>query len=62
MQDPHFNIIIAMCNIKLLNIFKKLIFSRKNTRGVFMKLGIVIYSDDSEVVWNAFRLGNFAVD
>ncbi|RCV63580.1 uncharacterized protein involved in oxidation of intracellular sulfur [Methanophagales archaeon] len=27
-----------------------------------MKLGIVIYSDDSETVWNAFRLGNFALN
>lgn len=26
-----------------------------------MKIGIVIYSDDSETVWNAFRLGNFAL-
>lgn len=26
-----------------------------------MKLGIVIYSTDSEVVWNAFRLGVFAL-
>lgn len=26
-----------------------------------MKLGIVIYSTDSESVWNAFRLGNFAL-
>ncbi len=26
-----------------------------------MKLGIVIYSDDSETVWNAFRFGNFAL-
>jgi len=26
-----------------------------------VKLGIVIYSDDSETVWNAFRLGNFAL-
>lgn len=26
-----------------------------------MKLGIVIYSTDAETVWNAFRLGNFAV-
>ncbi len=26
-----------------------------------MKLGIVIYSDDPETVWNAFRLGNFAL-
>ncbi|GBE18491.1 DsrE/DsrF-like family protein [archaeon BMS3Abin16] len=25
-----------------------------------MKLGIVIYSDDAETVWNAFRLGNYA--
>ena len=27
-----------------------------------MKLGIVIYSSDSETVWNAFRLGNFALN
>ncbi|MBN4081712.1 DsrE family protein [bacterium AH-315-C07] len=26
-----------------------------------MKLGIVIYSTDAETVWNAFRLGNFAL-
>lgn len=26
-----------------------------------MKLGIVIYSTDSEAVWNAFRLGIFAL-
>jgi len=26
-----------------------------------MKLGIVIYSEESETVWNAFRVGNFAL-
>lgn len=26
-----------------------------------MKLGIVVYSTDSETVWNGFRLGNFAL-
>jgi uncharacterized protein involved in oxidation of intracellular sulfur len=26
-----------------------------------MKIGIVIYSDESETVWNAFRFGNFAL-
>jgi uncharacterized protein involved in oxidation of intracellular sulfur len=26
-----------------------------------LKLGIVIYSNDAETVWNAFRLGNFAL-
>jgi uncharacterized protein involved in oxidation of intracellular sulfur len=26
-----------------------------------MKIGIVIYSNDAETVWNAFRLGNFAL-
>jgi len=26
-----------------------------------MRLCIVIYSDDPETVWNAFRLGNFAL-
>ena len=25
-----------------------------------MKIGIVIYSNDPETVWNAFRFGNFA--
>ncbi len=27
-----------------------------------MKLGIIIYSDHPETVWNGFRLGNFALD
>jgi len=27
-----------------------------------MKLGLVIYSNDSETVWNAFRFGNFALN
>lgn len=26
-----------------------------------MKLGIIIYSNDPETVWNAFRFGNFAI-
>lgn len=26
-----------------------------------MKIGIVIYSNDPETVWNAFRFGNFAI-
>lgn len=26
-----------------------------------MKTGIIIYSNDPETVWNAFRFGNFAV-
>lgn len=26
-----------------------------------MKLGIVIYSNDPETVWNAFRFGNHAI-
>jgi uncharacterized protein involved in oxidation of intracellular sulfur len=26
-----------------------------------MKLGMVIYSNDPETVWNAFRFGNFAL-
>ena len=26
-----------------------------------MKIGIVIYSNDAETVWNAFRFGNFAL-
>ena len=27
-----------------------------------MKLGIILYSNDSEIVWNAFRLGVFALE
>ena len=27
-----------------------------------MKIGIVIYSNDAETVWNAFRFANFAID
>lgn len=26
-----------------------------------MKLGLVIYSNDPETVWNAFRFGNFSI-
>ncbi len=26
-----------------------------------MKIGVVIYSNDPETVWNAFRLGNFTL-
>ena len=26
-----------------------------------MKVGIIIYSEDPETVWNAFRFGNFAL-
>jgi len=26
-----------------------------------MKLGIVLYSNDAEIVWNVFRFGNFAL-
>ena len=26
-----------------------------------MKIGLVTYSNDVEIVWNAFRLGNFAL-
>ncbi len=27
-----------------------------------MKLGIIIYSNDKEIVWNVFRLANLAID
>ena len=26
-----------------------------------MKLGMIVYSNDAEVVWNAFRLANLAL-
>lgn len=26
-----------------------------------MKLGLIVYSNDPETVWNAFRLGNYAL-
>ncbi|MGQ9744479.1 MAG: hypothetical protein ACUVQV_00450 [Dissulfurimicrobium sp.] len=33
------------------------------TQGAFAgeKLGIIVYSDDSEAVWNALRLANFSI-
>ena len=27
-----------------------------------MKIGLIIYSDDPETVWNAFRFGNYALN
>ena len=27
-----------------------------------MELGVVIYSNEAELVWNAFRFGNFALE
>jgi uncharacterized protein involved in oxidation of intracellular sulfur len=27
-----------------------------------MKIGIIVYSNDTETVWNAFRFGNFALN
>jgi uncharacterized protein involved in oxidation of intracellular sulfur len=27
-----------------------------------MKIGIIIYSNDAETVWNAFRYGNYALE
>jgi uncharacterized protein involved in oxidation of intracellular sulfur len=32
-----------------------------NVKEYLMKLGMVIYSADAETVWNAFRLGGFAL-
>jgi len=33
----------------------------RSKEGEYMKIGIVIYSNDAETVWNAFRFGNFAL-
>jgi uncharacterized protein involved in oxidation of intracellular sulfur len=30
-------------------------------KEALMKIGIIIYSNDPETVWNAFRYGNFAI-
>ena len=39
------------------------IFSCRDVQEVKpIKLGLVIYSDDAETVWNAFRLGSFALN
>lgn len=35
--------------------------SLRHKRGENVRLGIVIYSNDPESVWNAFRLGNYAL-
>ncbi len=37
------------------NLFRNL------SRRTIMKLGLVIYSNDPESVWNAFRFGNHAI-
>ena len=34
----------------------------KNNGVEIVKIGIVVYSDESETVWNAFRFGNFALN
>ena len=31
------------------------------TQKISMKIGIVIYSNDAETVWNAFRLANYSL-
>jgi uncharacterized protein involved in oxidation of intracellular sulfur len=41
-------------------VFKEVVPSSVSERG--MKVGLVIYSNDPETVWNAFRLGNFALE
>lgn len=33
----------------------------RELRGETMKIGMVIYSNDLETIWNAFRFGNFAL-
>ena len=34
---------------------------KESTPDLKMKIGMVIYSNDPETVWNAFRFGNFAL-
>ena len=34
---------------------------KKSSQDPKMKIGMVIYSNDPETVWNAFRFGNFAI-
>lgn len=33
----------------------------RHSKEAHMKLGIIVYSSDPETVWNAFRLGSFAL-
>jgi uncharacterized protein involved in oxidation of intracellular sulfur len=50
-------------SIKILSAkerYKKLV-QLSIQRGIRMKLGIVISTNDAEEVWNAFRLGNVAL-
>jgi len=37
------------------------LLSFTNYEDHIMKLGIIIYSNDSEIVWNAFRLSSFSL-
>ncbi len=36
--------------------------TKETVQSKNMNLGIVIYSNDPETVWNAFRLGNFSLN
>ena len=40
---------------------KKEADEKTQTNKIHMKIGIVVYSNDPETVWNAFRFGNFAM-
>ncbi len=48
--------------LKERDIWKIILYLREFVRATLvMKLGIVIYSNDPETVWNAFRLGVFSL-
>ncbi|MCK9398473.1 MAG: DsrE family protein [Bacteroidales bacterium] len=36
-------------------------YNKDSKNDLKMKIGMVIYSNDAETVWNAFRFGNFAI-
>ncbi len=55
--------IILMLIIPLYSISQNYNQSNKDAKNDHkMKIGMVIYSNDAETVWNAFRFGNFALD
>jgi uncharacterized protein involved in oxidation of intracellular sulfur len=58
--------VIAMLTFTLLAVCAIAIFSRSRAEAAAkparMKLGVIVYSGDAEVVWNAFRFGNFTLN
>lgn len=55
-------IFFLLCLLPFIAISQTIIVSTKSTLPEpILKIGMIIYSNDPETVWNAFRFGNFAL-